>query len=204
MSYQFSNIKILVVESSHAMFNLTKSVLTAFGVSQIISAYDTETGFKEFVKHNPDLVILDWLQEPDNGLELTKQIRTSHLSPNPFVPIIMMTGFSQKKRVIMARDSGVTEFVVKPFTAKTLYQRMEQIIENPRQFVRSPDFFGPDRRRKAADAPYDGPERREENLDEGEDRRRAGEKDRRSIPSGTARKIRDKTKENLNKGDKSD
>jgi len=164
MAYQFNNITVLIVESTHAMFDLTKSVLDTFGVGTIVSAYDNESGFAEFCKHKPDLVILDWLGGPSNGLELTRRIRQDDQSPTPYVPIIMMTGFSQKKRVIMARDSGITEFIVKPFTAHTLYKRIERIIEQPRQFVRSNDFFGPDRRRQ--ELPFTGTERRGDSREE--------------------------------------
>jgi DNA-binding response OmpR family regulator len=62
-----------------------------------------------------------------------------------------MTGFSARERVIAARDTGVTEFLVKPFTANDLYKRIDHVIMKPRQFVKSPDFFGPDRRRKFLD-----------------------------------------------------
>ena len=159
MSYQFRNITVLVVESNKAMFDLTKSVLVAFGVNQIYSAYGFDAGFDMFCRVSPDLVIIDWLEDPKNGLELTKSIRKDEKSPNPFTPVILMTGYSQKKRVLQARDSGITEFLVKPFTAKTLYQKIEQLIEKPRHFVRCETYFGPDRRRKRDDD-YKGPERR--------------------------------------------
>lgn len=159
MAYQFKNITVLVVESSRAMFDLTKAVLGTFGVNQIYSAYGYEEGFNNYCRLNPDLVIVDWLDDPNNGLELTKRIRQDPKSPNPFTPIVLMTGYSQKKRVIAARDSGITEFIVKPFTAKALFQRIEQLIERPRNFVNCESYFGPDRRRKR-DGEYDGPDRR--------------------------------------------
>lgn len=158
MAYQFAKLTVLVVESNHAMFDLTKGVLSSFGIGQIISAYTAESGFREFCNTKPDLVLVDWLIDAPGGLDLTRQIRTSPESPNPFVPIIMMTGYSQKRRVLMARDSGVSEFVVKPYTAATLYKKIETIIEQPRQFVKSPNFFGPDRRRKSDD--FTGVDRR--------------------------------------------
>lgn len=159
MAYQFRNITVLIVESSRPMFDLTKGVLTTFGVNQIYSAYGFDEAIQNVKKINPDLVIIDWLEDPNNGLKLTKTIRHSGDSPNPFVPIILMTGYSQKRRVVAARDSGITEFLVKPFTANALYQRIEQLIERPRDFVRCADYFGPDRRRRASED-YDGPERR--------------------------------------------
>jgi two-component system, chemotaxis family, chemotaxis protein CheY len=166
MSYQFRNITVLVVESTKAMFDLTKSVLIAFGVNQVYSAYGFDEGFETFCRVNPDLVIIDWLDDPHNGLELSKRIRTDEKSPNPFTPIVLMTGFSQKKRVLQARDSGITEFLVKPYTAKALYQKIEQLIEKPRHFVRSDNYFGPDRRRGPREEDYKGPERRSEQQPE--------------------------------------
>ncbi|HYD17415.1 MAG TPA: response regulator [Patescibacteria group bacterium] len=159
MSYQFKNITVLVVESTRAMFDLTRSVLQAFGVNQVYSAYGADEGFETFCRVNPDLVIIDWLEDPANGLELTKRIRTDKASPNPFMPIVLMTGYSQKKRVLQARDSGITEFIVKPFTAKALYEKIEQLVEKPRHFVSSENYFGPDRRRKR-EGEYKGPDRR--------------------------------------------
>lgn len=165
MSYQFKNITVLVVESTRAMFDLTRSVLQAFGVNQVYSAYGADEGFETFCRVNPDLVIIDWLEDPANGLELTRRIRTDPKSPNPFMPIIMMTGYSQKKRVLQARDSGITEFIVKPFTAKALYQKIEQLVERPRHFVSSENYFGPDRRRKR-DGEYKGTDRRSDQQPE--------------------------------------
>jgi len=80
------------------------------------------------------------------------------------VPIIMLTGHSEKKRVISARDAGVTEFLAKPISAKSLYQRILNIVINPRPFIKSKGYFGPDRRRNAA-ANYTGPERRKNEAD---------------------------------------
>lgn len=159
MAYQFKNIKILVVENNDPMRNLVKSLLLTFGVGEVMGAVNGEQGFDVFCEESPDLVIADWLMDPVNGIELVEKIRRDSRSPNPFVPVILMTGFSEKRRVEWARDTGVTEFLVKPFTARTLYERIAIIIERPRQFVRAPDFFGPDRRRKS-DKGYNGPDRR--------------------------------------------
>ncbi len=181
MAYQFKNITVLVIENSKPMFDLTKSVLQTFGVTQIYSAFGFDDGFMRMCRLNPDLVIIDWLEEPNNGMELTKKIRRSAETPNPFVPIILMTGYSQKRRVIAARDAGITEFLVKPFTANALYQRIEQLIEAPRSFVKNENYFGPDRRRKK-DGDYQGPERRDE----------PGEADRPRFASEKAREMRDR------------
>ena len=159
MAYQFESITVLVVEDNQAMLDITKSLLVTFGVGQVISAKDGHEGFEKLVRYNPDLVIADWMMRPVDGISLTRRIRNDANSPNPYIPIILMTGFSEKRRVIQARDAGVTEFLVKPFNARDLYRRIAQVIERPRQFVRSNDFFGPDRRRRT-EKHFNGPFRR--------------------------------------------
>lgn len=143
------------------MLELLKSLLEAYGVGTVITAENGEDGFRLFCSRNPDLVIADWMMRPVDGISLTRRIRNDGKSPNQFVPIVLMTGFSEKRRVFQARDAGITEFLVKPFSARDLYRRLVQIIESPRKFVRSEDFFGPDRRRKR-NVGYDGPHRRED------------------------------------------
>lgn len=160
MSYQFQNISVLIVEDNQPMLELAKSLMTTFGVANVLTARDGEEGYRRFCDHNPDIVIADWMMKPMDGISLTRRIRNDSVSPNPFVPVILMTGFSEKRRVTQARDSGVTEFLVKPFNARDLYRRLYQVIERPRQFVRSQDFFGPDRRRKIP-TDYTGPMKRE-------------------------------------------
>jgi len=86
-------------------------------------------------------------------------IRQPGANNNPYVPIIMLTGHSEKKRVIAARDAGVTEFLAKPISAKWLYQRVLNVVANPRPFIRTRSYFGPDRRRNT-NPNYIGPERR--------------------------------------------
>ena len=164
MAYDFKKISVLIVENSHAMFDLTQSVLSTFGAGKVLSAFGFQRGFDCFCEENPDLVIIDWLEEPLTGLELTKKIRTDARSPNPYVPIILMSGHSSLKRILTARDAGITSFVAKPYTARALYSRIEHLIEQPRPFVRSENFTGPDRRVGHAPIGYNGPDRR--NRDE--------------------------------------
>ncbi|MBU6235460.1 MAG: response regulator [Alphaproteobacteria bacterium] len=160
MPYQFDKISVLVVEDNQPMALMAKSILETFGIQTVVLAKNGEEGFETFCKQNNDIILADWMMKPMDGISLTRAIRNEARSPNPFVPIILMTGFSEKLRVEQARDSGVSEFLVKPFEAKDLYKRVVQVIERPRQFIRCETFFGPDRRRKA-DPNFVGPWRRE-------------------------------------------
>lgn len=160
MAYELHKISALAIEDNLPMLELVRSLLLAFGVGHVYGAKNGEEGYEKFCALNPDLVIADWMMKPTDGITLTRRIRTDPRTPNPYVPVILMTGFSEKRRVIEARDAGVTEFLVKPFNARDLYRRLAQIIERPRQFIKSDDFFGPDRRRiRGSD--HQGPFRRE-------------------------------------------
>ncbi len=103
----------------------------------------------------PDLLIVDWEMEGLDGLELVKRIRNDPASPDRFMPIIMITAHSERPRIITARDAGVNEFVMKPVSAKTLFSRLNAVIEHPRRFVRTSEYFGPDRRRKRIFVDYE-------------------------------------------------
>jgi two-component system chemotaxis response regulator CheY len=148
MAYKFQNISVLVVENSGAMYTLVKDILVTFGIKQIYSAFDVEKGFEVFRRENPDIIITDWLGDSNGGLALIKQIRTDNRSPDPFASIILMTGFTHESKVLAARDAGVSEILVKPYTVLGLYGKIEDLIEKPRAFVKTSSFLGPDRRHK--------------------------------------------------------
>ncbi len=164
MSYALDKVKLMIIDDMKPMLSLTESILRVFGFKNIFTAANGEDAFRIICKEDPDLIITDWVMEPMDGLELANMIRKNPLTPNPYVPILMMTGFSSRLRVEKARDMGITEFLVKPFTSQDLYNRVVQIIEKPRQFVDAGDFFGPDRRRKRAQD-YQGPRRRDDDQD---------------------------------------
>lgn len=161
MAYTLNKARILIVDDMRPMLTLCSSILKIFGFEQIIMADNGKEAYELVCKHDPDLIITDWMMNPMDGLEFTEIVRRNPLSPNPYVPILMMTGFSSRLRVEGARDKGVTEFLVKPFSARDLYARVVQIIEKPRQFVDAGTFFGPDRRRKR-DEGYEGARRRDD------------------------------------------
>lgn len=163
MPYTLEKARILVVDDMKPMVNLTTTVLKIFGFKEVYTAGDGEEGFEMVCRHDPDLVITDWLMTPMDGLEFTEKIRRNPMTPNPYVPVLMMTGFSSRFRVEKARDIGITEFLVKPFSARDLYARVAQIVEKPRQFVDAGTFFGPDRRRRKNED-YGGPVRRGEDV----------------------------------------
>jgi len=157
--YRFDRLKILVVDDNQHMRKLVVTILQAFGAIQIFEAADGEHAWAVLRDANPDVILLDWQMEGMNGLEFARMVRTSANSPNPFVPIIMLTGHTHIDHVRQARDSGVNEFLAKPVSVKAILSRLISVIDHPRPFVRTKSYFGPCRRRRGNDE-YRGPERR--------------------------------------------
>ncbi len=159
MPFDFKKLTVLVVEDTAPMRKLITSVLETLGVGRVYSADNGEKGFEVFKRENPDIVIADWHMSPISGIELTQEIRSNMMSPNRMVPIVLVTGYSALNRVSEARDVGVTEFLVKPFSANDLAKRIAYVINKPRDFIDSKTYFGPDRRRRNT-PDYRGPFRR--------------------------------------------
>lgn len=155
----FNRLRFVVIDDNAHMRRIIRTLLHSFGAREVNEAEDGAAGLEAFTQNVPDIVITDWAMPIFDGLELTQMIRQPGANTNPFVPIIMLTGHSEKNRVVEARDAGITEFLAKPLSAKSLYERIANVVINPRPFVRTKTYFGPDRRRNNTSA-YVGPERR--------------------------------------------
>jgi CheY-like chemotaxis protein len=155
----FNRLRFLVVDDNAHMRRILRTLLHGFGAREVYEAEDGAAGLEAFTHNIPDIVLTDWAMPIFDGLELTQMIRQPGANANPFVPIIMLTGHSEKKRVLAARDSGVTEFLAKPISANALYQRILNVVVKPRPFIKTRNYFGPDRRR-LVNPNYVGPERR--------------------------------------------
>ena len=157
----FEKLQALVVEDNVHMRTLLRTLLHSVGIKEVCEAGDGATAIALMRERKCDLILSDLAMHPMDGIEFTRRLRNAEESPNPFVPVIMITGYTEKARVETARDAGVTEFLAKPITARNLYSRIAEIVERPRAFVRCDSYFGPDRRRRALDS-YGGPWRRQD------------------------------------------
>ena len=166
-AYNLERLKVMVVDDNRNMRMIVRQVLHALGIKDIAEAEDGVDAFKTLKVFNADIIITDWLMTPLDGIDLTRMLRTSKDSPNPYLPIIMVSGHTEAKRITEARDAGVTEFLAKPLSVEGLYKRIVNAIENPRPFVKSPNYTGPCRHRRN-DNNYKGPLRRETDKEPGE------------------------------------
>ena len=147
--YDLSDLSFLIIDDNNYMLSIIKTLLRGFGVHEIHEAHDAAEAFEEFSNLPIDIILLDYAMNTLDGIEFARMVRTADDTPNPYVPIVMLSAYSEHFRVTDARDVGITEFLRKPICAQDLHQRIIQVIENPRPFIRTPRYFGPDRRRMA-------------------------------------------------------
>jgi DNA-binding response OmpR family regulator len=143
------------------MRTIVNTLMRSLGCKDIRECGDGATAFEMLRSRPGDIIILDFRMDTLDGLDFVRLLRRAGDSPCPMAPVIMMTGHSERRHVIGARDAGVTEFVAKPLSAKALCARIEEVMARPRTFVRTHAFVGPSRRRRG-EASFEGPDRRSE------------------------------------------
>jgi CheY-like chemotaxis protein len=156
---RYDRLRILLVDDNHHMRQLLSEVLRSIGVREVFEANEGAEGVQMLREHPVDIVMTDLSMKGLEGLDFVRLVRSSGESPNQMVPIIVVTGHSTLQAVHQARDVGANEFLAKPITARGVIERVHQVIEHARPFVRTDSYFGPDRRRRA-DPDFDGPWRR--------------------------------------------
>lgn len=116
--------KVLVVDDSGTMRKIIGRALNGAGFTDIVEAGDGAEGLAVFQQHAFDLVLTDWNMPNKSGIELTRDIRAGGAS----TPIFMVTTEAEKSRVVEAIQAGVTDYLVKPFTADTLRDKLSKFV----------------------------------------------------------------------------
>jgi len=157
--FDLSTLSFLIVDDNHHMISILREVLRAFGATQIHGVRDAADAF-ELTRTTPvDIAIVDYLMDTLDGLDFTRLIRSAEDSPNPELPIILLTAYTEWHRVAAARDAGATDVVRKPVSAEILFQRIQSLLKSNRKFVNSQRYIGPCRRRKRR-GEFEGEDRR--------------------------------------------
>jgi two-component system, chemotaxis family, chemotaxis protein CheY len=130
---------------------MVRNLLVNCGVKDIYEAADGIAALDMIRTVAPDVVILDWEMPLLNGPELVRIVRSPGVFPMPDVPIIMLSGYGERWRVVEAVKLGVNEYLIKPVSAKAIYDRLVSIFAQPRPAVQLGDYYGPEPRRLAAD-----------------------------------------------------
>ncbi len=171
MSGSLANVHVLIVDDSKHICRLVATMLRSYGCKNLVEAKTAQQALDILNRQHIDIALVDWMldERAHTGLDLIRQIRRSPHENLTYLPIIMMTGHTERDNIERARDAGMTEFLAKPFTAKNLHSRLVALIEQPRPFVKTRSFFGPDRRRRNEDIPPENdrrfkPAKREKNT----------------------------------------
>lgn len=155
-AYDLSSLRIMVFEENAFMAELMAAMLREFQVNFVVTTTRIDEAMEkleQFNMYSPprsniDILISDWIPPQGKGLELLKWARIHPVESIRYLPVLFCTSYASRKVVYKVRDYGANEVLVKPVSALKLAHRLTYIIDQPRPFVRSRHFMGPDRRRK--------------------------------------------------------
>jgi len=148
---------VVVVDDNQHMRKMIRTLLVNCGIKDIYEAADGIAALDVIRTVGPDVVILDWEMPLLSGAELVRIVRSPGVFPIPDVPIIMLSAHGERWRVIEAVKLGVNEYLVKPVSAKALYDRLVSITMQPRPAVQLGDYYGPQPRKFPGDSADVGP-----------------------------------------------
>jgi two-component system, chemotaxis family, chemotaxis protein CheY len=137
----FDSLRFLVIDDSTHMRTIVRTLLRGLGARQIYEADDGASGLEACIHFMPDIVLTDWVMPNLDGLELTRVIRQSGINADPYVPIIMLSSHTEQGRIDKAYDAGVTQFLTKPISARTLYEAIRTVVANPNAFHHDRELF---------------------------------------------------------------
>lgn len=121
------NMKILVVDDFSTMRRIIKNILKELGYTNVDEADDGSTGLEKLKGGKFDFVITDWNMPNMPGIDLLKAIRSDGELKK--LPVLMVTAEAAKENIVEAVEAGVSNYIVKPFTAVALKERIDLIIE---------------------------------------------------------------------------
>lgn len=120
------NMNILIVDDYKTMLRIVENLLKQLGFRNIYQATDGNAALRLLGEHNFGLIISDWNMEPMTGLQLLKEVRGSPKTKE--IPFIMVTAESKVENVAAAKDAGVNNYIVKPFNAETLREKLRVVL----------------------------------------------------------------------------
>lgn len=122
------SMKVLVVDDFATMRRIIKNVLKQIGFTQILEADDGTTALGVLKENKIDLIISDWNMPQMSGLDFLKTVRNGESTRD--IPFVMVTAEAQKDNVLQAVQAGVSNYIVKPFTADAVKEKLNQVFRN--------------------------------------------------------------------------
>ena len=120
------NMSILIVDDYKTMLRIIRNLLNQLNFSNVEEAGDGNMALQKLRSNSIGLVISDWNMEPMTGLQLLREVRADEdLKDTPF---IMITAESKTENVVAAKEAGVSNYIVKPFNAETLRNKLVSVL----------------------------------------------------------------------------
>jgi len=120
------NINVLIVDDYRTMLRIIRNLLKQLDFNNVDEAVDGQEALAKLRAGNFGLVISDWNMAPMTGLDLLKELRADQRLQN--MPFIMITAESKTENVVAAKQAGVSNYIVKPFNAETLREKIEKVL----------------------------------------------------------------------------
>lgn len=150
----------LLVDDNPQSLELISQILSGFRLGKLTSCQSPEEARSRLARERFDLILIDYAMPDEDGLSLTRHVRSEPSLPNHTVPIVILHGHTPEHMVVSARDAGANMIVRKPVAPSVLLNRIEWIARDRRQFVEAEAYCGPDRRIRSVPLGPDRPERR--------------------------------------------
>lgn len=120
------NMNVLIVDDYKTMLRIIENLLVQIGFKNVRQAVDGSSALKALREDEYGLVISDWNMQPMTGYELLKEVRADQALKS--LPFIMITAESKTENVVAAKEAGVNNYIVKPFNAETLKQKLMSVL----------------------------------------------------------------------------
>ena len=142
------DLVILIADPNAYARRITNGILRGFGANKVLEAEQSLGLFQVLTGQKIDILLCDIRLPPHGGLAVTRSIRRNSHNENRTIPLLLMSSDTSESTVKNARDAGANMVVAKPMSPKALYDRLGWIAFNPRPFIDTETYFGPDRRFK--------------------------------------------------------
>ena len=139
----FPDLAALVIDDSLYIRRIVRDMLMRVGIKRVLEAPDGAEALGVLAESKPDISIIDWDLSILSGEEFIRLARTPETSPSPTIPIILMLAQPRRNVVDRAVALGVNEVIAKPFSPKTLWSRLDEVINRPRPYAQVKSLLRP-------------------------------------------------------------
>jgi two-component system, chemotaxis family, chemotaxis protein CheY len=153
VSLKIDNVSVLVLDDHRFMQQVMRLILNGLGVRKVVCVGSVDEALTVLETETFDIVIADYLLGGKTGAQFTRLARTTRSGSDRFIPIIACTADTTPRTIQELRDAGADEILGKPVSPQAIWSKITAVTNARRKFVSTPEFFGPDRRRRTVEPP---------------------------------------------------